>query len=143
MNICVWNNRKEVALAIVRIVVGVVFLLHGSQKLFGLFGGQGLAGYVSWLAGIGVAPWLAYLSAAFEFAAGVSLVFGIAVELGALMGLCVMIGAIYLVHGAHGYFIQNNGFEYALNLGLLCIAILVGGAGACSIWDPFACEKSK
>jgi putative oxidoreductase len=130
-------ERKEVALLIMRLVVGTVFLLHGSQKLFGVFGGTGLSGYVSWLAGIGVNSALAYLSAAFEFAAGISLIFGIAVELGALMGLCMMIGAIYLVHGSHGYFIQNNGFEYALNLGLLCIAIAIGGPGMWYLWDPF------
>ena len=46
----------SVALLILRIVVGVLFMGHGAQKLFGVFGGPGLGGFAGWLQGLGVRP---------------------------------------------------------------------------------------
>ncbi|BDC35065.1 hypothetical protein Noda2021_10230 [Candidatus Dependentiae bacterium Noda2021] len=136
------NNRQAVlqsyALLLVRLVVGSVFLLHGAQKVFGLFGGPGLDGFGSYIASLGLPVTLGHLAAIFELVAGIMLVFGIATELGALMTIPVMKVAIYLVHWSNGYFIQNQGYEYALNLLLLAAAIIIGGPGAHALWDPFA-----
>ena len=127
----------ELALLIVRVVVGSIFVLHGAQKVFGLFGGPGLAGFATWLAPMGVPTWLAYSAALSELVAGTMVLLGIAAELGACMIIVQMAVAIYLVHWPHGYFIQDNGFEYALNSMALCVAIIVGGARRYSLWSPF------
>lgn len=123
----------DLALLLVRIVVGSTFVMHGLQKVFGLFGGSGLIGFTGWLATIGVPVWLSTLAAYTELLGGISVLLGIFSKLGAAGLICVMIGAIYLVHGSKGYFGQDNGFEYPLNLLLLCLAIIIGGAGRFSL----------
>lgn len=130
-------NYQNIALLILRLTVGSTFMMHGSQKVFGAFGGSGLAGFAGYGATLGVPVWLSHLAAIFEFVGGVMMFFGLATELGACMGVCVMLGAIYLVHGSKGYFAQTGGYEYALNLMLLCVAIAVGGPGDYAMWDVF------
>jgi putative oxidoreductase len=122
-------RNKELALFLVRLVVGSVFVLHGGQKVFGWLGGPGLTGFVTWLGTLGVPAWLGYVAAFVELVGGCMVLFGIAAEIGALFLAIQMAVAIYLVHWPHGYFVQNNGFEYPLSLIVLCLAIIVGGAG--------------
>ena len=67
---------------------------------------------------------------------------GIASEIGALMAVGVMIGAVFVVHWPHGYFAQNGGFEYPLNLIIFSLAIIIGGPGVYALWNPFKhCRK--
>lgn len=134
MTLC---DQQAWALLIVRLVLGSIYLLHGSQKLFGLFGGTGLSGFVTWLSTMHVPSWLAYLAACTEFIAGVLLFCGIAPDLGALLSIPFLSAAIYLVHLKRGYFSQNNGFEYPLNLMFLALAVIIGGPGKLALWDPF------
>lgn len=129
------KQHVDLALLLVRIVVGSTFVMHGLQKVFGFCGGSGLAGFTGWLATIGVPVWLGTLAAYVELVGGLSVLLGILPELGALGLICVMVGAIYLVHGGKGYFGQNNGFEYPLNLLLLCLAIMLGNTGKFCIWS--------
>ena len=103
-----------------------------------MFGGPGLAGFAAYLAPMGVPAWLAYAAAWNELVVGTMVLLGVAAELGACMIIVQMAAAIYLVHGAHGYFIQDNGFEYALNIIALCVAIIVSGARRYSLWNPFS-----
>lgn len=135
------NNRystlQSYALLLVRLVVGSVFMLHGLQKVFGLFGGPGLTGFATWIASMGVPAFLGYAAALVELASGIMIFFGIATELGAVLVIPLMKVAIYLVHWKNGYFIQNEGYEYALNLLLLAVALIIGGPGAGALWDPF------
>lgn len=132
------NLKREArySLFLIRMVVGSVFMLHGAQKLFGLFGGPGLKGFAASLAPQGVSAVLAYSAACCEFIGGTLVFFGIFVELGALLIIPVMLSAMFMVHWPHGYFNQNNGFEYPLNLILLCLAIMSGGPGIYYCWDP-------
>jgi putative oxidoreductase len=134
-----YRRFPELGLLLVRLTLGSIFFLHGSQKVLGLFGGPGLEGFVKWAATMNIPEWLAYLGAFSEFIGGILLFLGIFVELGALAVISVMIGAIYYVHSDSGYFIQNGGFEYPLNLILFSFAILIGGPGALSLWD--CCKK--
>lgn len=137
------NDCQSYALWILRLVLGSVFFLHGAQKLFGWFGGPGMNGFINWIGTLGVNSFFAHLAAMAEFIGGCLMLLGIATELGALMISPVMIGAIYLVHLPHGYFIQNNGFEYTLNLILLALAVIIGGPGKGALWDPFIKFRSK
>ena len=134
-----FKKYPEVGLLLVRLTLGSIFFLHGAQKVLGLFGGPGLDGFVQWAATVNIPEWLAYLGAFSEFIGGILLFLGIFVELGALAVIGVMLGAIYFVHLGHGYFIQNAGFEYPLNLILFAVAILIGGPGTFALWD--CCKK--
>jgi putative oxidoreductase len=132
------SNKEEVALAIVRITLGVIFTVHGAWKVFGLFGGPGLQGFVKWGAGIGISPMLAYLAAFAEFIGGLLLLTGFAAEIGALLVIAVMLGAIWFVHWGKGFFVQNGGFEYPLSLIMFSLAIVIGGPGK---WYAFCACK--
>lgn len=128
-------QRMNVALLLVRVALGSIFFLHGAQKVFGLFGGPGLKGFVDWIGTFGVPPFLAYAAAFAELFGGILLFTGVAAEVGALMTIAVMLGAIFTVHWPHGYFAQNGGFEYPLNLIIFALAIVIGGPGAGALWD--------
>lgn len=128
--------NNQILLFILRVWLGIVFMHHGAQKVFGLFGGSGLKGWVTWLSSLQVPAWLAYGAAFAEFFGGVLLFLGLAAPLGALLEIFVMIGAIYLVHWPHGLF-GDNGFEYPFLLMVCCLLILLGGSGAWASWDPF------
>lgn len=120
-----FNNRTALALTLLRVTTGAVFLAHGLQKTLGLFGGPGLAGFAQWGASVGIPEWLAYIAAFCELIGGLLLVVNIGTSIGALLGSCVMLGAIWFVHLNNGFWIQNNGFEYALILLLNCIVIFL------------------
>ncbi len=128
--------HQALGLSILRLVLGSIFIAHGAQKVFGLFGGPGLTKFVAWAGTIGVAPWLAYLAAFAELIGGCLMFLGICCELGALLTIPVMIGAVVMVHWNSGYFMQNGGFEYPLNLIFLAIAVIIGGPGFGALWDP-------
>ena len=109
------------ALLICRVIVGVIFVAHGSQKLFGAFGGPGLAGTVQFLGPIG------YLVTIGEFFGGLGLIFGFLSRFSAASLIVIMLGAIVHVHGKNGFFGQNGGYEFNLALiGLLAVVLLAG-----------------
>lgn len=128
--------KSDLALALIRIMTGIVFTAHGAQKIFGAFGGTGLQKFVAWLTSMGVPVYLGYAAAYSEFIGGLLLLLGIASRLGALMIIGVMVGAIYLVHYKHGFF-GPEGFEYPLVLLVMAVAILIGGSGLCSLTRMF------
>ncbi len=134
--LCTISNRCEWALTIVRIMLGIIFIAHGAQKVLGLFGGSGLQGFVQWSATLGIPSWLAYCAAISELIAGILLVLGIASEIGALLVIGIMFGAIYFVHLKNGFFTQNGGYEYALSLLVFASAVLIGGPGKAYLWCP-------
>ncbi|GMU19487.1 MAG: hypothetical protein AMXMBFR12_06790 [Candidatus Babeliales bacterium] len=134
------NDRTSVALNIIRIATGVIFILHGAQKVLGLFGGPGLEGFVQWSATLGIPSWLAYIAAFSEFIGGILLVLGIGASWGALLTAAVMVGAIWFVHLDKGFFSQNGGYEYPLVLLINSIAILVSQRNC---WPFTACNTRK
>ena len=129
------TNRSAVnwALLISRIIVGVVFIAHGSQKFFGAFGGPGLSGFVHMLGPIG------YLVAIGEFFGGLGLVLGFLSRFSAASIIVIMIGAIAMVHGKFGFFMNwmgqqgGEGFEYHLLAIAVLSSILIAGPGRFAI----------
>jgi putative oxidoreductase len=113
----------DFALLVVRVVAGVIFAAHGAQKLFGAFGGPGLEKIVEMMGPI------AYPVAVGEFFGGLGLVVGFLSRFSAASLIVVMIGAIAMVHGQHGFFLSNNGFEYNLALIGLLTPTLIAGPG--------------
>lgn len=129
-------NCQAWALCLVRLLLGSSFIAHGLQKVFDLFGGQGISAFAGFVASMGLPLWLGQVAAWFELIGGVLVFLGIAAELGALMIFPVMVVAIGLVHNA-AYFLQQNGCEYALNLAVLSLVVIIGGPGKCALWDAF------
>ena len=116
--------------------LGVVLVLHGSQKVFGLFGGPGLDGWTQYITGVKMPiinsnfpSWLAKLAAFTELLAGVALLLGLGVRIAALLIAIFLAFAIYIVHWKNGFFIQNNGYEYALTLIVISLILVVCGGG--------------
>lgn len=129
------STRAGYGLAVLRVVVGLTFMAHGAQKLFGWFGGYGLAGVGQWMESIGLAPGylMALLAGSGEFFGGLALVVGLLVRPAAAVLAVVALVAMFSVHWANGFFITNNGYEYALALLVVNVALLIDGAGKLSL----------
>ena len=119
----------DVAIALLRVVAGLLMLGHGAQKLFGAFGGHGIRGFGGWLGSTGLpAPtFFAWLVALCEFVGGVLFVIGLVSPFAALAISAAMLGAIVFVHWSKGIWASNGGFEFPLVL--LAIAFVVGLVG--------------
>ncbi|ERI50025.1 DoxX family protein [Pseudomonas sp. EGD-AK9] len=122
-------------ITILRIVAGITFAAHGAQKLFGWFGGYGLAGVAQWMESIGLTPgYLMALGAgSAEFFGGLALIVGLLARPAAAVLAVTMLVAIVTVHLQHGFFMSNNGYEFALALMAMSLAVLVEGAGKLSL----------
>ncbi len=118
-----------------RVPVGIIFLAHGAQKLFGWFGGYGLEGTGGFFATLGLEPgyFLALLAGSAEFFGGLALVIGFLVRPAAAALAFTMLVAIFAVHFEGGLFLSNNGYEFALALLAASLALLFSGAGRMSV----------
>lgn len=130
------RNSVDVSLLILRVVVGVIFAAHGAQKLFGAFGGPGLEATVKMMG-----P-MAYPVAIGEFFGGLGLVVGFLCRFSSASLIVIMLGAIGMVHGKNGFFLQDGGFEYNLALIGLLAPILIAGPGKFSIGRFLPLPKS-
>jgi putative oxidoreductase len=121
---------SDVGMLLIRGVVGAVFVFHGAQKLFGLFGGPGLGGFAGFLGSVGVPyPTVnAALAGAAEFFGGWVLVAGVGTRLAAVPLLATMLVAITVVRG-HGFDVRNGGIEYPLTLAVILAGIALIGPG--------------
>lgn len=116
-----------------RLTLGVIFMAHGSQKLFGMFGGPGLHTTAEFFAKGGLTPGLlwATLASCGEFFGGLSVLLGFFARFGALNICIVMLVAIIHVH--FGGFFAPKGMEYPLALLGSALAVLIGGGGPLSV----------
>lgn len=124
-----WSNLA------LRLPAGIIFMAHGAQKLFGWFGGYGLAGTGQWMASIGLEPGLlmALLAGSAEFFGGLALILGVLVRPVAAVLAVTMVVAIFAVHLSNGLFMSNNGYEFALALLAISVALLFSGGGRLSV----------
>ena len=128
-------TRAGYGLTVLRVFVGVIFAAHGAQKLFGAFGGHGLAGTAQFMESLGLAPGylMAMLAGGTEFFGGLALIVGLLARPAALGLTFVSLVAIFTVHISNGLFMANNGYEFALALLGGSIAVLIEGAGKLSV----------
>ncbi|MDR6121083.1 putative oxidoreductase [Bacillus sp. SLBN-46] len=121
----------NLGLLIIRLVVGVLFIGHGAQKLFGWFGGYGLKGTGGWFESIGMKPGvtMALFAGLAELIGGILFAVGFLTPLAALLIAGTMIMAIVKVHAPNGLWATSNGYEYNLTLLAVAIGIALIGPG--------------
>lgn len=119
----------SIAIVIVRLILGLGFIAHGTQKLFGWFGGHGLPGTGGFFETLGFRPGVAFALAAGlgETVGGILTLLGLGGALGPVLIVLVMLTAIGSVHFNKGFFNTDGGWE--LNAADIAAALLLAFAG--------------
>ena len=129
----------DLALLVLRLVVGLLFVGHGAQKLFGVFGGGGLQATAGMFDSIGLQPgWLhARAAGTAEFLGGALIALGFFTPFAAAALIGVMIAAVLTVHAPNGIWNTNQGYEFNLVLAAVVFALAGIGAGGWSLDNAF------
>src|SRR4051794_23849970 len=124
-------------LFIIRVAVGILLFAHGTQKLFGWYGGHGLDGTGGFFESVGHKPgrMMATVAGLSESGGGLLLVLGLLTPLGAAMVIGTMIVASVSVHAPNGLWATNGGYELPLINALVAAGLAFTGAGSWSIDD--------
>ncbi len=127
----------NLGILLLRVGLGIDFLLHGSQKLFGAFGGMGIGGTAGFFGFLGANPpglW-AVVVGLVEFLGGAALVLGIFSRIAAVAIAVDMVMAIALFNWSHGFFTETRtgGWEFDLVLLVALLGIALVGPGSLSL----------
>jgi putative oxidoreductase len=132
----------EVGLFLIHVVVGLLIAAHGSQKLFGWFGGEGVEGTGGMMESLGLVPGrqMAVAAGAAEFAGGLLLALGLLVPVAAVLIASTYLVAARTAHAGKGPWNGSGGWEYVLVLSTVAIGLAFNGAGKWSLdhaigWD--------
>lgn len=145
-----WSPNLAVlswGLLIARLVFGLTMTAHGTQKLFGWFGGYGLKGTGEFFVQLGFSPGqlFAAVASAAEVAAGILIALGFLGPIGPALMLSVMIVAAVSVHWRNGFFAGTNGIELPLLYAAAAVVLALTGPGLfsldellglTSLWSP-------
>ena len=135
MSVCPSADRERPASAVdtgllcLRLTLGLVFMVHGAQLVFGAFGGPGIVNFAKMMGPLG------YLVAIGEFFGGLGIFVGFLSRFSAAALIVIMLGAIVKVHLPNGFFMNwygkqaGEGYEYHLLVIGMCLAILIAGPG--------------
>ena len=128
MNLSFLDRVQPLGFFILRVVLGVIMVVHGYHKVFG---GQ-LHHHAQFVASLGMPAWLGYVSAFMEFLGGIALIVGVLTRFAALavcIDMCVAIAKVHWHNGLTG----QGGFEFPLSLAAIAFALIFTGAGTISI----------
>ena len=129
----------DVALLVLRVVIGLYLIGHGTQKLFGWLGGPGIAGTQGMMSSMGFRPpqiW-AWAAGAAEAGGGLLLLLGLLNPLGSLAIIASMLVAITTVHMGKGFFSTTGGPELPVENIAAAVAVAIAGAGRFSLDSLF------
>jgi len=134
------STDEEWTLTIIRVVLGVVFFAHGAGKMLGWFGGDGFYMTMRFFTeDIHIPVVFAFLAICAEFFGSLGLIFGCLTRVASIGIISVMVFAVLLSEGHNGFFMnwagdkKGEGYEYHLLAIALGLAVLIKGAGACSV----------
>jgi len=135
-----FDTKQETTQLILRLMLGIVFLPHGAQKLLGWFGGNGFSGTMEFFTGsMGIPAVLAFLVIMTESFGSLALITGFFTRLAAFGVSCIMVVATYLIHWQNGFFMNwfgkqaGEGFEYHILAVAICLALMIKGGGRWSV----------
>lgn len=123
------DRLQPLALLVLRIVLGVIMIAHGKQKVFG-----GMEHHVQSVVHLGLPAWMAYLSAGAEFFGGILVLVGLITRLASFaicINMCVAIAGVHWKNGLIG----NGGYQFPLTLAAIAFALIFFGGG------PFALDS--
>jgi len=125
-------DYASIGLLVIRLVFGLTFAAHGTQKLFGWFGGYGIAGTGGFFESIGIKPGkpMAVLAGLGEFAGGLLFALGLFVPAAAVLIVGTMVVAIATVTGKNGYWATGDGYEYSVAIIAVAVGVALTGPGA-------------
>lgn len=125
----------DIGLLLLRLAVGLTLVGHGTQKLFGWFGGPGLSATGQFFTVLGFPPGRrhALMAALGETVGGALLAVGLATPAAAAVVVSVMLVGIVTVHVGKGFFAQNGGYEYPFVLAVAALTLAFTGPGSLSI----------
>jgi len=126
---------SDLAIALVRVVVGLVIAAHGAQKVLGVWGGPGLAGWTQGVTRMGMRPpvFWAWVSAFAELAGGIAFAFGFLLPVVAAALTIQMSVAIARAHWGKGFWNSKGGIEFPFTLGAIAAINGVAEPGAYSL----------
>ena len=129
---------------ILRVFLGLLFFIHGSQKMFGAWGGAGVVGTAAFFEKFGIFPGLfwAWVVTIVEFFGGVFLIFGLLTRIAAGLLVIDMLVAVIKVHWPVFIWL-NRGYEFPLTLAVIALTVFFWGPGTASIDKATGIEKSS
>jgi len=134
------STTDDWTVTLLRLVMGVIFLAHGAQKVLGWFGGYGFSATMGFFTStMHIPPVFAFLAICAEFLGGIGLILGALGRIAALGIFCNMVVAVVMVHGHVGFFMnwtgqqKGEGFEYHLLAIAIAVVLMVKGSGAFSV----------
>lgn len=137
------TTAADFGLLLIRLTFGLLMAGHGAQKVFGLFGGQGLTETGKGFAALGYHPGklFAVIGGMSELLGGLGLALGLLTPLAAAALIGVMINAVAMVTGAHGLWDSNGGVEYNICIAVVALAVAAIGPGRLAADRPFRWGK--
>jgi putative oxidoreductase len=143
----IFNTSESLAPLVIRIMLGLVVFLHGTQKLLGWFGGYGFSGTMVFFTDDMGLPWLiGFLIIILESIGALALISGFATRIVAILYLLLALGIVFTSHIQHGFFMnwfgnqQGEGYEYFILWIGMAISLVITGAGKYSVDGKFIQE---
>lgn len=123
---------SNLGLLVIRLIFGLSFARHGTEKLFGWFGGYGIKGNAGFFESIGIKPGvpMAVLAGLGELLGGLFFTAGVFMPLAVILIVGTMLVAIITVTGKNGFSATASGYEYNLAIIAAAIGVLLTGPGA-------------
>ncbi len=136
-------DDRGLGLLFIRVMLGVVFLFHGAQKLFGWFGGHGIEGTAGFFEQLGIPfPTLSVVAAGgAEFFGGLALLLGLGARGAAAILAFTMLVASFTAHSGFGA--AGGGMEYPLTLAIVSLGLALTGPGRLTIAAARACCRTR
>jgi putative oxidoreductase len=134
------KTDNDVAMLVLRVMLGIVFYFHGMQKLTTMYGGYGFTGTMGFFTGkLGIPAFFAFLAITAEGAGWAGLISGLLTRVAAFGITMNMIVAVYMLHWQNGIFMnwfgnqKGEGFEFHLLVIAIGIVLMIKGGGALSV----------